>query len=187
MIWFKSVSFAIFVVVLVAGCASRVNVDYDKSINFTELRSYRGLAKSDKSTTDTRLNSPLIDKRITMALKERLAAKGFSEGEGQGDFSVAYQINLKHEITSDNSGVSMMFGTGIGRRSGFGLGYSVPAMAVESEERCMLTIDIINSVTGDLIWRGISTRRMTEGVSTAEADAFFKGMVAEILARFPPP
>lgn len=176
----------VFMILLAAGCATRVNVDYDQSYNFAELHSYLLLAKSDKSSSDTRLNSPLIDKRIAKALEENLTAKGFVLDSRQPDFAVTYQLNLKHEIASDTSGVSMVFGTGIGRRGGFGLGYSVPAVEVESEELCMLTIDIVDPSNNALLWRGTSNRRLANGGTPAKADVFFKELVAEILSQFPP-
>jgi hypothetical protein len=169
-----------------SGCATSVIVDYDKAINFADLKTYTLLDKSEKSSDDTRVSSPLIDRRIASAINDTLQSKGFRLASESQDVHVRYQINLQQKIATDNNGVSFGFGTGT-RRTGFGVGYSVPSAEVESYEKVMLTIDIINTVTGDLIWRGISARRMTEGVGTTKADAFFKGMVAEIMARFPPP
>lgn len=171
---------------LLCGCATRVSVDYDKAVNFAEYHTYVLLAKSEKSTDDARLNSPLIDKRIDSAIVRNLRAKGFGSQLQSPDFQVRYQINLSHEIATDNSGVTMVFGTGM-RRSAFGLGYSLPAAEVESYEKGMLTIDIISAETGQLVWRGTSSQRISEAATPEKLDKFFNGLVGEILAKFPPP
>jgi hypothetical protein len=170
---------------LIHGCASHVSVDYDRAINFREYKTYLLVAKSEKSTEDTRLNSPLIDKRIATALENELKLKGFDPQSENPDFHVRYQINLKQEVASDNSGVSMMLGSGMGR-TGFGMGFNVPHDDVESYEKCMLTIDVIAAKTEQIIWRGTGMRRISETYTVTELDTFFQGFVKEILVKFPP-
>ncbi|MBU0680861.1 MAG: DUF4136 domain-containing protein [Proteobacteria bacterium] len=178
-------SLGLLVVLLIHGCANHVSVDYDRAINFREYKTYVLLAKSEKSTEDTRLNSPFIDKRIATALENELKIKGFDLNPGNPDLHVRYQINLKQEVASDTSGVSMMLGSGMGR-TGFGMGFNVPHNDVESYEKCMLTIDVIAAKTEQVIWRGTSMRRISETYTATELDTFFKGFVKEILVKFPP-
>lgn len=173
--------------VVLVGCAGRVSVDYDKDVSFREYQSYGLVNKSDKSTDDARLDSPLIDRRIRRAVHENLQAKGFRQQfePAATDFDISYQINLKQEIATDPSSVSMGFGTGFGR-TGFGLGYRVPYGEVESSDMCMLTIDVIANPAKELVWRGTAIRSIESVDSPDELDRFFARLVAEILARFPP-
>ncbi len=176
---------AVGVWALVSGCASNVSVDYDRAIKFNEFKTYSLLPKSEASTADARLNSVLIDKRIASAIEKNLGEKGFQNHPEKPDFHVRYQINRQHEIAADNSGVSMAFGTGLGR-SGFGVGYRVPSSGVESYEKGILTIDIIAAETEQLLWRGTSSRAMAEASTPDDIDRFFHILVKEILDKFPP-
>ncbi len=170
---------------ILSGCATHISVDYDKEITFSDYETFALLAKSAKSTEDARLDSPLIDKRIAIALEEKLAAKGFLKKPANPDFKVTYQINLKQEIATDQNSFSMGFGTG-SRRSAFGLGYSLPVAEVESHELVMLIIDIVAGEEEALIWRGTSTRRMFKAATPEKIDRFFQKFVSEILEKFPP-
>ena len=170
---------------ILSGCATHISVDYDKEITFSDYETFAVQGKSEKSTEDARLDSPLIDKRIATALEEKLAAKGFLKKPVHPDFKVTYQINLKQEIATDQNSFSMGFGTG-SRRSAFGLGYSFPVAEVESHELVMLTIDIVSGEKEALIWRGTSTRRMFKAATPEKIDRFFQKLVGEILEKFPP-
>jgi hypothetical protein len=101
------------------------------------------------------------------------------------DVHVRYQINLQQKIATDNNGVSFGFGTGT-RRTGFGVGYSVPSAEVESYENAMLTIDVLSGATKELIWRGASSRRISQANTPDKIDVFFKNLVREVLEPFPP-
>lgn len=183
---FITVLLGVLVWALLSGCATNVSVDYDKNINFTEYKTYGVLSKSEKSTEDVRLNSTLIDKRIVDAIGETLAAKGFVQHPENQDFHLTYQINLQQEIDTDRSGATLGFGTGMGR-TGFGMGYHLPSSDVESFEKAMLTIDVVSAATGELLWRGTSSRRIAAAGTPAKIDRFFKSLVKEILETFPPP
>lgn len=170
---------------LLCSCATHVRVDYDKSTDFSVYTTYTLLPKSEASTADPRLNSPLIDKRIKAALERNLAAKGFVRQPQNQDMEVLYQINLHHEIASDRSAFTMGLGTGR-RGTAFGLGYAVPVTEIESYEKVMLTIDLLAADTGELLWRGTSSRRISEARTPEQVDTFFKNLVREIMEKFPP-
>ncbi|MEN8256300.1 MAG: DUF4136 domain-containing protein [Thermodesulfobacteriota bacterium] len=167
------------------GCARHVMVDYDKSINFASYHRYAIQAKAAESSKDPRLDSHLIDKRITLALERELAGKGFALSQDGHDFQVSYQLNLNQEIAADQNGVSMVFGTG-GRRSSFGLGYHFPSGDVESYEKVLLTIDMMAAETGHLVWRGTGTKRFMSEANPGQLDSFFNGLVRKVLRSFPP-
>ena len=175
----------LLITVTLAGCSSNVIVDFDKSVNFAAIQSYTLLPKSTKSTEDTRLDSPLIDKRIIHAIDQNMLAKGISKKESGADLQITYRIDLKQEIASNGSGVSMMFGLG-GSRSGLGLGYSVPSSDVKSHDLGVLTIDFMSGKTNQLVWRGSSSRRLYDARTPESSEKLINSIVKEILDAYPP-
>jgi hypothetical protein len=174
----------IFITALM-GCASNVNVDYDKSVNFSHLKSYKLLPKSEKSTADTRLDSPLVDKRIVNAINANMQQKGFIKAEENPDILVRYQLDVKLEIDSRGSGVSMIFGAGT-RGSGIGLAYSVPSADVQSHDRGILTIDFLSGKNSQLVWRGTSSRRLYDASTPESSEELINSIVQEIMNAYPP-
>lgn len=170
---------------LLLGCAGNVSVDYDRAVRFRDFQTYALAATSAPSTGDVRLNSPLIHRRITAALRENMAAKGLREQPADPDFLVSYRIDLRQEIASRGSGLGLAFGTGLGR-SGFGVGYDLPHAEVTTVEKCVLSVDILSVATEELLWRGTTSRTLATLDGPAAYDRFFAGLVREILATFPP-
>jgi PBP1b-binding outer membrane lipoprotein LpoB len=175
----------ILMAVALSGCSSNVIVDYDKAINFSTIKTYTLLPKSVKSTEDTRLDSPLVDKRIINAIEQNMLAKGFNKQAASADIQLTYRVDVKQEIVSDSSGVSMMFGIG-GNRSALGLGYSVPTADVKSHDLGVLTIDFISVKTGQLVWRGTSSRRLYDAGTPESSEKLINSIVQEILDSYPP-
>jgi hypothetical protein len=182
---FAFVFIAILITATLSGCSSNVIVDYDKAVNFSAVKTYTLLAKSSRSTDDTRLDSPLVDKRIVNAIEQNMHTKGFTKQEAGADIQIVYRIDLKQEITSRDSGVTMMFGLG-GSRSALGLGYSVPSADVKSHDLGMLTIDFMSGKNNQLIWRGSSSRRLYETSTPESSDKLITSIVTEILDAYPP-
>ncbi len=171
-------------ILLLSGCATHVSVDYDKSFEFSRLQSYVLLPKSEASTEDKRLSSPLIDQRIIKAINDAMTAKGYYRSEGEEDMKLVYQLDLKQEIASDGSGVTMVLGTG--GRVGFGMVYNLPGGDVRTYDRGRLTIDILSADGKKLLWRGASSRRIHEAGTPEDNDRLINEIVWEILDKFPP-
>ena len=137
----KSGLFLLGTILLLAGCGTTVNVDYDKQANFQALRTFTLLPTPETKTGDERLDSPLVDKRIRNAIITNLNARGYREVKDNPDFAVAYQLGVRQEI--DSSRASMTVGVGTyHRHSAIGMAYGYPGY-VESYERGILTIDVL--------------------------------------------
>lgn len=170
---------------LVASCASTVNVDYDQSFNFSKLKTYKLQSKPVKISDDPRLNSPLMQQRVVNAIQTGLRSKGLRSDEKDPDVSVTYRIDTKQEIESDRSGVSVGIGT-FSRHVGVGVGYDFPGPDVESYDRVVLTIDMVEPKSGKLIWRGSDSRRLYAGSTPESNTKLVNELVEEILKKFPP-
>ncbi len=67
-----------------------------------------------------------------------------------------------------------------------GISYGFPANDVKTYDRGILTIDILSAKTGDLIWRGSSSRRLYDGSTPEKSKQLVNEVVSTILEQFPP-
>ena len=62
---------------LLTGCKSTPNYDYDNSVNFSQLSTYAWVVESKPTGSDKEyFNSDINNKRIVNAIEARLADKG---------------------------------------------------------------------------------------------------------------
>ncbi len=176
-----------FVLLLVSlslvACGTTVNIDYDQSINFAAIHSFKLETQPVKISDDPRIDSSLMQQRVVTAIREALNRKGL-QAAPTPDVRVSYRIDVKQEIESDPSGVSVGVGT-FSRNVGIGFGYGFPAADVESYDSIILTIDL-HSPDDKLLWRGSDSRRLTSGSTPQKSNRLINDLVAAILERYPP-
>ncbi len=171
-------------VIFLTACGTTVNVDYDKQTDFQGLRTFTLMPSSESKTGDERLDSPLVDKRIRDAIVATLSQRGYRQVTDNPDFAVAYQLGVRQEL--DSSRASMTVGVGgFYPRSAIGMTYGYPGY-VESYERGILTIDILQGSDKKLVWRGSSGRRLYDGRTPEKSDKEINAVVQEIIDKFPP-
>lgn len=166
-----------------AACGTTVNVDYDQTTNFQKLRSYTLDEQPVKIADDPRLDSPLFRQRLVEALHTHLQARGLRPAS-PADLRVSYRIDVKQEIESDPSGVSVGIGT-YSRNVGIGFGYGFPVSDVESYDLMVLTIDM-HGPDDRLLWRGSDTRRLEAGSTPEKSTRLINELVESILKYYPP-
>ncbi len=171
-------------ILLLAACGTTVNVDYDKATNFQALKTFTLMPSPDTKTGDTRLDSPLVDKRIRDAIVATLSLRGYQQVKESPDFAVAYQLGVRQEVDSSRATMTVGVG-GFYPHSAIGMTYGYPGY-VESYERGILTIDILHASDKKLIWRGSSGRRLYDGSTPEKSDKEINAVVTEILDKFPP-
>ena len=176
----------LFGLVLITGCATNVNLDYDKHTNFAALQTYKLHLPPELYTQDGRINSTLMQNRIINIIDYSMNQRGFTKTSDTPDFLVKYRIDLKQEIENNRSSATIGIGS-FGRHFGSGIGFSVPLdNDIQSYDRGIIGIDIISNQTGKLIWRGSSSRRLSNGSTPESLDKFAFDVVSEILLEFPP-
>ena len=171
-------------ILLLAGCGAMVNVDYDQQANFQALRTFTLIPTPETKTGDERLDSPLVDKRIREAIVATLLQRGYREVKDNPDFAVAYQLGIRKETDSQRTSMTVGVGTYY-PHSAIGMTYGYPGY-VESYERGILTIDVLNGSDKKLVWRGSSGRRLYNGFSPEQSTKVINAVVKEILDKFPP-
>jgi type IV pilus biogenesis protein CpaD/CtpE len=171
---------------LLGGCASKPNIDYDPSFDFAVVRHYRISDPVTSDTGDPRIDNPLLFQRIHAAISAELDNRGYRAADDSADITVHYTLGKREGVEARNSGVSIGVGT-YRRGSGAAIGYNYPAYDITSYEEGVLTIDMLDSPDKRLVWRGSSARRLSETGITPEAiTKAVNEVVAEILEQFPP-
>ena len=176
----------IFISLFFTACASPVNVDYDKNINFNSFTSYSITNNPVRTSTDTRINSPFMQQRVVDEIKYRFEEKGYKSSSSKSEINIKYYLDVKREIETFDSGhVAIGFGS-ISHHSSVGIGLNIPIGETTSIDSLVLTIDIYSTKTDKLLWRGSLGSYLYEGATPETNSNLVKRLVGAILERFPP-
>lgn len=175
---------------IVFGCSGiKVSQDYDPAKDFSGLKTYAWQSETQAKTDDVRANNPLLDARIRAAVDRSILRKGYRKiSDGTPDFHVSYQYAIRKTIGSDDVSTGIGFGIGgFGHRGGAAGGIGIgTGSSVSEHDEGMLVIDFIDAGNGDLVWRGIGTRRVSMQSDPEKTITDINKTVDEILAQFPP-
>jgi len=171
------------VLVAVSGCSSiSVQRDYDRSVDFSTLKTYAWKHEVQPKTGNPRVDNDLLDERIRTAVESNLGTKGFVAEDASGaDFLVAYFVQYKRRI----SGNTWAFGIGSGFYDGYGGGVGINT-AISDYDEGYLTIDIISRASGKTIWRGVGRRATYDASKPEKTTEIVHSAVTRILKDFPP-
>jgi hypothetical protein len=150
--------------------AQQVTYDYDKSADFSRLKTYAWV-------NGTVLRDELTHKRIVAAVDSQMAAKGFAKVEATGspDVYVAY-----HAVFDQNLRVH-------GGASGYRVGLSRTGTArVEEVLVGTLAVDLVDARLGGLLWRGIATKEVDIKADPAKRDKNINRATDKIFKHYPP-
>lgn len=169
------------------GCSGiRVNQDYEPGTDFSKLKSFEWKSAEQPKTGDLRSDNPLLDARVRKAVEEQLAADGIQKTDGGSvDFLVSYSLAVRTGYDSSRVGVGVGTGFGIGSGGTFG-GIGVGAPVGSPSEEGMLVIDFTDPKTGDLIWRGTGSGRLSFQKAPEQTTEEVRALVEKVLAQFPP-
>ena len=163
-----------FLLLLACACVvlATVKTDYSHSADFGHYRTYSWIKVS--------VEDPLWEDRVTRAVDSQLSAKGWMKVPDGGDAAVAAYGSTRTQKTLQ----TWYEGFGGGWHwHGFGDG-----LATTTEEDTpvgTLMVDIFDSATQKLIWRGVATDTLS-GKPEKDEKKMDKA-VAEMFKKFPPP
>jgi hypothetical protein len=157
-------------VALLAGAAfaDHIKVDYDHHANFDTFHTY--------SWGKVQTTNSLWDSRVKGAIDRELAAKGWTQVPSGGSVTVAAvkTTHVKPEMNTFYDG----FG---GRRWG---GFGDETTTVENYKIGTLVVEMFNTSSGSLIWRGSSSSALS-GNPNNNAKNLVKE-VRKMFGHFPP-
>lgn len=170
-----------------SGCAGvSVKQDYDNSTDFSRLKTYAWQPQALKESKNETEDNSLVSDRVVNSVDAVLSGKGYQKNSnGQADFLVDYNYTITKTAESGN-GSSVSVGTSFSRGFSFssiGLGF---ANRSQNEEIEKLSVDVLNPLTGKLIWRGFVEKEFVRSSDPNKSAESIKRSVKAILSKFPP-
>ena len=154
--------------------AQQVKTDYDRTANFGQYKTYSWEQVKTKDALD-------VD-RIKAAVNAALAAKGWTQVDTGGDVSI-----IAVETTRDQQTLNTFydgFGGGWGWRRFGGGGFGEATTTTETYKVGTLVVDLFDTKTKQLIWRGTSTDTLSNN-SNKNIKNLDKG-AEKMFKKFPP-
>ena len=163
---------------IIGGCSPEIRVysDHDPDYDLKKYTTFNWVKKENIELGNNPLYyNELNDKRIKSAVQEQLTSRGYSLSENKPDMVVHYHIIVDDQsiVTTDPHGYF----------------YSPYWMRLRTNvyqyREGTLIIDLMDSKSNNLIWRGWASSAI-EGVYTPDQiDGLIKTAVAKIFRKFP--
>lgn len=166
---------AVLLIAALTSCSSmRIDSDYDTSASFSGFKTYSWMARQQQASRDPRLDSTLLESRVSAAVDRELSAKGYAKVPlEEADFLVAYHVTREGRMQLHTMG-------------GPGWGWGGTTTHVEKYEEGTLILDVIASDGRMLLWRGTATARIDESAGAEKREKRINEAVRRMLQRFPP-
>lgn len=170
---------------MITGCAKvQVSQDYDIGTNFARFQTFDWKPMAEQSSTDIRVNNPLLHERFNQAISQVLGDMGYVRSAA-ADFVINYNYSIATRLESDPVCTSFGFGFGSHHRYG-GIGVGTRA-DIRQYDVGILVIDIYDKASNALVWRGTGSEIVTTHSTPEKTTAMVYRMVRAILVQFPPP
>ena len=150
---------------------AEVKTDYNHSVDFSRYHTCSWIkVKAD----------PLWEDRITEAVDKDLLAKGWTRVPSGGDVGVT-AFGATHELPTVNTFYDSLGGSWFWR----GFGDGIATTTVEDTPSGTLVVDMFDSPTKKLIWRGVAQDALSGKPEKDEKK--LQKAVDEMFKHFPPP
>ena len=168
--------------VSVLGCSSSAPViDYSTDVKFDQYKSYSFLTETSGTAQGV---TPLMGERVKTAIAQALLQGGFIENQLQPDMRVRYYVQSMTETKQSNT----RGGIGLGKSGGnvgAGVSLSFPIGGSKSQLKHQIMIDLIDSSSDKLIWRGTDSIRIDQQ-KPEKIIKLTEQSVNGMLGQFPP-
>jgi hypothetical protein len=159
------------VVLLVAGCGVRVAVESDESARHGQWKTWSWLSRPPVAAGDTAY--ALADERVRTAFDREMKTRGFRRVERERpDFLVTYYAAIERPIEAK----AVAYAAGGPSRTA--------ANAQGLYEQGMLLVDVLDSRSGKLVWRGAGRKVFTPEQSPEERRERIDQAVASVVGEF---
>jgi hypothetical protein len=164
--------FVLVMLVATAALAQKVTTDHQANVDFSRYKTFMWI--KEPNTTNG-----LVRQRILDEVNAALSQKGLTRVDSDADLCVAAHAATQKERTLNTFYDG--FGGGWRWRGGFG-----SAMTTESVyEVGTLVIDLFDATTKEAIWRGASTKTLSDNPQKNAAS--LKKAIMKMFEKFPPP
>jgi hypothetical protein len=182
--------------VLVAGC-SNVRVSTDSSSSYDPQKSFSFSwmeMTNQQQTKDSILDSSLMDKRIRAEIDRYLTANGKVKKSDTADYLIGYQLTIGEGLSvyrdtaqpSAHSNFRPLHHAVDRRFMSHFWPRETPISSPRRSSRKLvtLTIDVSDSNSKDLLWRGKGVKPLPRSFGKEELDAITQALVSKTLWSF---
>ena len=170
--------FVLFFIGFTISCASIYGVqhDYDKQVNFANLKTYGWMPIPDKANIDS-----LSVQRVKNAVNAEMKAKGLMMTSDNPDFLIAEHLGKKDKVQVTD------WGYGYGPHGGYWGGYWGPqGVDTYQYEEGSLILDFVDAKSKKMIWRGVAKAQIDSADTPEKREKLINEAVNEILKNYPP-
>jgi len=176
--------------VVIASCSSlQTSYDYDRSVNFTEFKTFSFYPWDYKN--GFQIND--YDKQTILdAIQSSMEKKGYAYQEKGGDLAVSLFITIKGKTSYDAytnhyggwAGYGGGWGyNGFGYGYGYGPGFSTTTVTENHYDQGTLVIDVFSMKDKKLVWQGIGSKPVEQNLDVR--DRTLPKNVARIMSKLP--
>ncbi|GAB6192405.1 DUF4136 domain-containing protein [Desulfocastanea catecholica] len=169
---------------LFMACAPvQVSQDFDRNYPFAAATTFNWNEELQQQNDERFHIDELLASRFKTAIEDVFTRQGFRQA-AQPDFLVSYMYEVSSRIQVDD--LHTHFGYGYGRYGRYGaVGFDTGSF-IQQYDQGKLVINVHDSRTGHLFWKGIGTREVFTHSSPEQLTRRVNEMVSAILAQFPP-
>lgn len=175
----------LFIGVLTSCAGITVSTDYDPSADFIDLKTWNWepAKAGDRPGED---ENTLTAQRVKSAVQAQMEAMGYNKVNVNPDFLVGWHASVKEKMDVQTINNYYGYGPGWGYNywNSWGPGYS-DTFTYYYEEGTLI-LDVVDSKTHQLIWRGTAKAVVDENATPDQRTAKINKAVEMILAKFPP-
>lgn len=169
----KKILFALSAFVLLSACSGiKVVTDYDKTVDFSQYKTYEYYGWAEESD---KIMNRFDKERIEQSFGEEFTKRGLEYVEEGGDmvvvlFIVVEQKTQKTANTTHMGGYGGYYGGYYGYGPGYGWGpnYSTTTITEYDYQVGTLVIDVFDANKQKLIWEGVGTKTIDDNPQTRE-------------------
>jgi hypothetical protein len=174
--------------------AQKVGYDFRPNTDFTRPRTFAFKIVPPEPTGEQTgtLDSPFVDERTNVAIASQLERRGWTRVNEHPDVYVV----TRRGLTTQFSYYAPYWQSyswpwwGSYPQYGYGLGAWDPGWGTaiaEETHRVVLTIDLEDAASGDVLWRGVGSKHLPGPSKPSSRTKYVNDEVADIFKYFPPP
>jgi hypothetical protein len=183
--FFKLCLGSIGFVFLLAGCASAVHVEKDKTTDFSRYRTFAWIDKDGEGKKDHNKANDLTEQKIREAVNAELEKAGWRESKNRPDVLLNYDVLVERNVKESSNPVysepfSRMYYNRFTRRWST-IYFPSQFMGYENEERPVregtITITMVDARTDKTVWQGWTTDEVnSRNLSSREIQSSVKSI-----------
>ena len=180
--WYCPAIIACLLHPFLVGCSTTATVDYER-ILLNAMNGYQSYAvmPKEKNPNGQHLSlTEIVDRRIINAIHQTMQTRGLRRDDVKPDCRITFYTTIEKHTELQDLGLAGGYYRHGWERSGKS-GYA--PVSIDEYEEGTLILDIIDTQSGQLAWRGAASRRLGH---TAPEETQIQRSVAKILAEFPP-